>query len=255
MYLLYIFISLAVGILVGFMGIGGGVLLVPAMVYILKMDQHTAQGTSLFLQLPPLGLGALLVYWKKGQVDIKAGLVCALGFLVGGYFGSKIAIDTSSRYLHELFGWFLLVAAATLWWKPEFAHSPGRDAETSSQVRLLLIFLMACGVGVAGGLFGVGGGVLLVPLLVVMFGFEQHRAQGTSLVALVPPTGLLAFLNYSAAGKVNWTVGLWIMPGVFFGGMGGSWLAERLSSGGLRHVVAALVFAMGLWEASAMFRR
>src|SRR5712675_162746 len=83
MYLVYVFLGLVVGILVGFMGVGGGVVLVPAMVYLLHLDQHTAQGTSLFLQLPPLGLGALVMYWKKGQVDLRAGLICALGFLLG----------------------------------------------------------------------------------------------------------------------------------------------------------------------------
>ena len=98
--------------------------------------------------------------------------------------------------------------------------------------------LMACCVGVASGLFGIGGGVLLVPLLVLVFGFEQHRAQGTSLVALVPPTGLLAFLNYARAGEVNWTVGLLIMPGVFFGAMAGTRLAQKLSAHGLRRAVA-----------------
>ena len=67
MYIVYVFLGLAVGILVGFMGIGGGVVLVPAMVYLLHLNQHTAQGTSLFLQLPPLGLGALLMYWKKAK--------------------------------------------------------------------------------------------------------------------------------------------------------------------------------------------
>jgi uncharacterized protein len=121
--------------------------------------------------------------------------------------------------------------------------------------RQFFIFLMAFGVGLAGGLFGVGGGVLLVPMLVVLFGYEQHTAQGTSLVAMVPPTGLLAFLNYATAGEVNWTAGLWIMPGVFFGAMAGSRLANRLSSERLRRVVAILVFAIGLWEASAVLRR
>jgi uncharacterized protein len=121
--------------------------------------------------------------------------------------------------------------------------------------RQFFIFLMAFGVGLAGGLFGVGGGVLLVPMLVVLFGYEQHTAQGTSLVAMVPPTGLLAFLNYATAGEVNWTAGLWIMPGVFFGAMAGSRLANRLSSERLRRVVAILVFAIGLWEVSAVLRR
>lgn len=125
----------------------------------------------------------------------------------------------------------------------------------NSNKRLFLIFLMAFGVGLAGGLFGVGGGVLLVPVLVVVFGFDQHLAQGTSLVAMVPPTGLLAFLNYAAAGEVSWTAGLWIMPGVFFGALAGTRLAHRLSPGGLRRAVAVLVFAIGVWEASAVLRK
>jgi uncharacterized membrane protein YfcA len=122
------------------------------------------------------------------------------------------------------------------------------------QILLFLIFLAACGVGVASGLFGLGGGVLLVPVLVLVFGFEQHRAQGTSLVALVPPTGLLAFLNYAYAGQVDWTVGLWIMPGVFFGAIAGTRLAEKLSTIALRRTVAVLIFAIGVWEASSVLR-
>ncbi len=115
--------------------------------------------------------------------------------------------------------------------------------------RSTLIFLLACGVGVMGGLFGVGGGVLLVPLLVLLFAFEQHAAQGTSLVALVPPTGLLAFINYARAGEVDWTVGLLIMPGVFLGGFLGSWLAMRLSPRGMQRGFAVLLFLLGGWQA------
>jgi uncharacterized protein len=110
-------LGLVVGILVGLMGIGGGVVLVPAMVYLLGMDQHLAQGTSLFLQLPPLGLGALLVYWRKNAVDLASGAVCAAGFLLGGFFGSKVAIAMDSRNLKGAFGIFLLVAALLLWFK------------------------------------------------------------------------------------------------------------------------------------------
>jgi uncharacterized protein len=125
----------------------------------------------------------------------------------------------------------------------------------NQRARPWLIFLMATVVGVVGGLFGSGGGTLLVPALVLLFGFEQHRAQGTSLVALVPPTGLLAFLNYAKAGEVNWTAGLLIMPGVFFGAMAGTRLAEHLPPHRLRRVVAVLVFAMGAWEAASAWRK
>jgi uncharacterized membrane protein YfcA len=115
MWIEVILLGLAVGILVGLMGIGGGVVIVPAMVYLLKMDQHLAQGTSLFLQLPPIGLGALYLYWKNGQVDLRAGLMSALGILLGGYAGSLLAIAIPSRHLRGMFGMFLMLAAALLW--------------------------------------------------------------------------------------------------------------------------------------------
>lgn len=118
-----VFMGFIVGILVGLMGIGGGVVLVPAMVYLLGMDQHMAQGTSLFLQLPPLGLGALLVYWRKKQVDLWAGGMCALGFLIGGFFGSKIAIGMNSRNLKGAFGIFIMTAAVLLWFKSRPAQA------------------------------------------------------------------------------------------------------------------------------------
>jgi uncharacterized membrane protein YfcA len=115
MWIEVVLLGLSVGVLVGLMGIGGGVVLVPAMVYLLKMDQHLAQGTSLLMQLPPLGLGALAIYWKKRQVDVRAGIACAAGFLLGGYFGSKVAIGMSSRNLRGAFGLFLMLAAYLLW--------------------------------------------------------------------------------------------------------------------------------------------
>lgn len=115
--------------------------------------------------------------------------------------------------------------------------------------RLTWTFTTACGVGVMGGMFGVGGGVLLVPLLVLLFHFEQHTAQGTSLVALVPPTGLLAFLNYWQQGQVDVKVGLLLMPGVFLGGILGSKLAQRLSPRGMRQIFAGFLFVLGAWQA------
>jgi uncharacterized membrane protein YfcA len=112
---LVILLGLGAGILMGLMGIGGGTVVVPALVYLLGMDQHVAQGTSLFMLLLPLGLGALAIYWKKGQVDLPAGVMCALGFLIGGYFGGRIAVGISSRLLQACFGFFLMVSAALLW--------------------------------------------------------------------------------------------------------------------------------------------
>jgi uncharacterized protein len=119
MTLLVLLLGVAVGVLVGLLGIGGGVVLVPALVYLLHMDQHLAQGTSLLILLPPVGLGALRGYWKQGQVDLRAGILCALGMLVGGYVGGWIAVPIASRHLKGLFGCFLILAAFLLLGKPE----------------------------------------------------------------------------------------------------------------------------------------
>jgi uncharacterized protein len=126
---IYTLIGAAVGILVGFMGVGGGVILIPALVYGMHMQQHVAQGTSLFLQLPPLGLGALLMYWKRGKVDWVAGGICSLGILFGGYFGSEFAIGLSSKTLSEWFGVFLIVAAVLLWRKSNPRSAAPKAAE------------------------------------------------------------------------------------------------------------------------------
>lgn len=109
-----LFLGLGVGLLVGLMGVGGGIVLVPALVYLLGYSQHLAQGTSLLLQLPPIGIGALIFYWKHHRVDMQAGIVCAVGFLLGGYFGSDIALAIDRRHLQGLFGAFLMVAAILL---------------------------------------------------------------------------------------------------------------------------------------------
>jgi len=122
---LILLLGLAAGILVGLMGIGGGVIVIPALVYLLRMDQHMAQGTSLFILLPPLGLGALWVYWKRGAVDLRAGACCAAGFLAGGYGGGLLAIQIPSRPLHGLFGLFLMFSAVMLW--KQAHHSAAKE--------------------------------------------------------------------------------------------------------------------------------
>jgi uncharacterized membrane protein YfcA len=113
------------------------------------------------------------------------------------------------------------------------------------------IFVAACVCGIASGLFGIGGGVLLVPFLALLFAFGQHRAQGTSLIALIPPTGLLAFFAYARAGYVSWRTGLLLIPGVFLGGILGGWVAKRLQPRRMRQVFAGLMFVLGVWQAAA----
>ena len=117
------------------------------------------------------------------------------------------------------------------------------------------IFGIACVCGVASGMFGIGGGVFLVPLLVLFFAFEQHRAQGTSLIALIPPTGVLALVAYSKEGFVSWKTGLLLIPGVFLGGIAGGKIAKRISARLMRQIFAGILFALGALQAFSAWWR
>jgi uncharacterized protein len=111
------------------------------------------------------------------------------------------------------------------------------------------ILTIASVCGVASGMFGIGGGVLLVPLLGLLFAFSQHRAQGTSLIALIPPTGVLALMAYARQGFVSWKTGLLLIPGVFLGGIAGAFLARKIKPRRMRQVFAGILFALGAWQA------
>jgi uncharacterized membrane protein YfcA len=103
-------------------------------------------------------------------------------------------------------------------------------------------------------MFGIGGGVILVPILGLLLGFSQHRAQGTSLVALIPPTGLLAVIAYAHAGYVSWQTGLLLIPGIFLGGIAGGSLAKRIPSGKMRRIFATLMFLLGISQIVSALR-
>ena len=120
---------------------------------------------------------------------------------------------------------------------------------SEQRLRSAGIFAAAGLCGVAAGMFGVGGGALLVPLLVLLFAFGQHRAQGTTLVAMIPPTSLLALLSYAKAGYVSWRSGLLLIPGIFVGGILGGLLAKRFDPRRMRQVFAGMMFVLGAWQA------
>lgn len=116
--LIVIVIGIITGVMAGMLGIGGAIIMIPALVFFLGFSQQMAQGTSLAVMLPPIGILATYNYWKAGQVDLKVALILAVMFLVGSYFGSKLAITIPQPTLKKIFGvLLLLVAARMLFWK------------------------------------------------------------------------------------------------------------------------------------------
>jgi hypothetical protein len=109
--LILLVIGTITGVMAGMLGIGGGLVVIPALIMVMGMSQQSAQGTSLAMMLPPIGILAAYNYYKAGHVDIKFALLLAMAFIIGSYFGSRLAIRLPQEVLKRIFGIFLLLVA------------------------------------------------------------------------------------------------------------------------------------------------
>ncbi len=112
--LLLILIGLVAGIFSGLIGIGGAIIIIPSLIFLLGMDQYQAQGTSLAVMLPPIGLLAAYNYYKAGALNWKYALVISAAFLIGGYFGSKMALHIPEVILRKVLAVILVFIAVKL---------------------------------------------------------------------------------------------------------------------------------------------
>jgi uncharacterized membrane protein YfcA len=108
---LYITVGLVSGILGGLLGIGGGIIIIPAFIYIFGMSQHMAQGTTLALMVPPIGLLAAWTYYNHGDVNLKVAAFVCIGFFIGGLLGAKLAAGIPEAMLRKTFGIAMLAIA------------------------------------------------------------------------------------------------------------------------------------------------
>lgn len=109
--LILLIIGLAAGVLSGMVGVGGGIIIVPALVYFLGFNQHLAQGTTLAMFLLPIGILGVYNYHKAGYIDVKVALIIAATFVAGSYFGSKIAISIDQSIVKKIFGVIMLLVS------------------------------------------------------------------------------------------------------------------------------------------------
>jgi len=112
--LIIILVGLAAGVLSGLVGVGGGIIIVPALVFFLGFSQHEAQGTSLGILLLPAGIFAVINYYKQGYIDLKVVILLLLGFVAGGYIGSKVSLSLSEAALKKIFAVMLILIAGKM---------------------------------------------------------------------------------------------------------------------------------------------
>jgi uncharacterized membrane protein YfcA len=174
-------IGLVAGFLSGLLGVGGGIVLVPLMVSLLHYDQHTAHATSL-AAIFIIALAGAITFALSGEVDLPLAIALGVGGVVGSTLGATTMKQASTRTLQIAFT-VLLVAAGV---RMVTGGAPLPVGQAKSDVATWLIGgLIGLAAGFASGLAGIGGGVIMVPAMVLLLGTSQHTAQGTSLLAIL----------------------------------------------------------------------
>lgn len=244
--LLFVLLGTLAGFSSGLIGIGGGVILVPALVILFDFPQHMAQGTTLALMVPPIGILAAWSYFRSGQVDLRVAACMCVGFIAGGFVGAKFAFTLSELVLQRVFGVAMSVVALRMLFTADKYEHCELYATPIEGWQFPLFIVLGFVAGAASGILGIGGGVLLVPGLIFLFGMSQHRAQGTTLAMMVPPIGALAAWQYYQQGDVDVLAGAMICVGFVVGALLGANFASRMSSKVLSQLFGLSMLAIAL---------
>jgi uncharacterized membrane protein YfcA len=220
--LIVVLVGIAAGFLSGMFGVGGGILIVPGLVLVAKMDQRIAHGTSLAAVLP-ISAASLVSYWSHDHVDVRVGLCLAAGALVGAVLGTKLLNILPHRVLAIAFAGILLVTAIRLFLPIE---SGIRGVLTIGNI----VALIAIGVatGILAGLLGVGGGIIMVPAMMMLLQLPAALAKGTSVLVIIPTSLMGTYRNRTKKNvdlRAAATVGLSGIPSAIVGG----WISSRMS--------------------------
>ena len=181
------------GLLSGLFGVGGGIVIVPGLVLLAGLEQRRAHGTSL-AAIVPIALAAVVGYAFDDGVDWPAAGLLALGAMVGSLVGTRKLRRVPARPLRVVFALFLLASAALLPFEATATRPPG-ELDLLAGAALVLVGLVA---GALAGLLGVGGGIVMVPALVLILAEPQVIAKGTSLAVIVPTAAVGTIANVRA---------------------------------------------------------
>jgi len=235
------YIGLIAGIFGGLVGLGGGVLMVPLMVSIKKLGQHKAHGTSL-VALVFTGIVGASTYALHNAVDVWAAALLSIAALWPARCGAKYCHELPELKLKRAFGVFLLFVSLFMLLKQYLPSYPYTDMGVS---KVLILLITGAVTGFFSGLMGVGGGPLMIGGMVLLAGFDQHTAQGSSLLAMVPGGAVGAFTHWRL-GNVETGFLKGLIPGIILGTYAGGSCAHLLPEFALRIIFAAVLIWTGI---------
>jgi len=236
-----LWVGLVAGAFGGLVGLGGGIVAMPLMVALLKLTQHKAVATSLVMVVFT-GLAGALVYATQGNVDWVAAMLIIPTAMITANYGARFANRLPEWKLKRVFGWYLVFVALLLLFKPYIPHV---EEPLKGWMQVFPLLLTGAAAGFASGLLGVGGGTITVPTMVLLVGLEQHTAQGTSLLAMIPSAMVGSYAHYRHGNLAQEFVpGL--VVGILLGALVGGLAANQLPEFWLRLVFAVVL----IWTAT-----
>lgn len=242
-------LSTASGVLVGFslglVGGGGSILAVPLLVYVVGLnDPHVAIGTSA-IAVAVNAAANLATHARSGHVKWRCATIFASAGVVGAYLGSTLGKIVDGQRLLALFAVLMMVVGGLMLRNRADLGDPGVRLSRENLPKLIVSGL---GVGMLSGFFGIGGGFLIVPALVLATGMPMLNAIGSSLVA-VTAFGLTTAANYAVSGLIDWRIAFLFVAGGTLGGLIGARLAKSLGArrGLLTSVFSGLIFAVAIY--------
>jgi uncharacterized membrane protein YfcA len=253
MQIVLLIVGVLAGVLSGMFGIGGGIVIVPVLVALFGYGFQEAVATSLAALLMPVGIFAVIAYYRAGKMKLTISALIAFGLIFGGLAGAELAQNLPVTTLQRLYALFLLYASWRFveprkWWAELRADTPPAP---STQVETLnaawyWILLLGLGAGVISGMFGVGGGIVIVPALVTFLNFDQKLAVGTSLGALLLPVGAGAVISYYQAGMLDLQAAVFVALGLVVGAFLGAKIALGLPEKTIKRLYGIFLLIVAL---------
>lgn len=264
-WLVLVGIGLLAGAIGALVGLGGGIIIVPSLLYlgtstniIDELTPQVAVGISTVIMIFT-GLSSTLSYLKHKVVDYKAGLIFFIGSAPGGIIGAYVNKNLNAEAFSLYFGIFMVFMAIVLLVKNRlkpmlFKPGKGKIVKTyktenghsfSYGYHPLLAVLISFVVGCCSGLFGIGGGALMVPVMMLLFFFPPHMAVATSMF-MVFLSSITNSITHISLGNVHWPYAFALIPGAWFGAKFGAFINTRLKSASLENMLKIVLIIIGL---------
>ena len=199
--IIYILLGLAVGYIGGYAGIGGAPFLIAFLVLVMGVSQYTAQGSVLTMMLGPMSLLGILTMKDEVKSQWKSIVTGVIAYAFFSYFGAEAAFYFGEMSIKKYFA-VLLVIIGIMQLIPRFSQP--EHIQKNEQIPLWWMFIIGSITGIIGGLFGIGAGVLMVPIFLMGFNMKKNHARALTLAILLPPVSLGAFIKYQQEDAIDW---------------------------------------------------